>query len=73
MLEGHDVDDILGECEDVENAEPDIEDLEAGGKGFVGYMGLDRSELGLDTSVPNWSEHHISAAPKQDTLNNQYV
>jgi len=73
LLEGHDVDGILAECEDDENAEPDIKDLEAGGNGFVGYMGLDRSESGPDTSVPNWSEHHISAAPKQDTLNNQYV
>jgi hypothetical protein len=73
LLEGHDVDSILAECEDDENAEPDIEDLEAGGNGFVGYTGLDRSESGPDTSVPNWSEHHISAAPLQDALNNQYV
>lgn len=57
LLQGQDIDDLLVECEEEESGDLDLEDLAAGGNGFIGYINPDGTvaglEAGQDTSIPN--------------------
>ncbi len=81
LLEGRDVDEMLegDEDHDITDTEADILDIDAGVKGFVGYVGVERLNSGSDpcsgthSHVPNSGEQNIPVAPQRDALNNQYV
>ena len=81
LLEGCDEEEILEGDEDhnLTNTKADILDVDAGVKGFVGYVGVDRFNSGSDpcsgthSHVPNLGEQNILVAPQRDALNNQYI